>query len=132
MLKLPLTATITPIETGVTCRIVIRGRLDGAAAARLQATAADVLAEHRVVVADLEGVTFIDRAGVEALVTVARHAREAGAWLGITGDEGVQVAIAETPLLDDLPFIRSRRDPRRRAFTRWLARNSDADPTPDE
>jgi anti-anti-sigma regulatory factor len=128
MLKLPVTATITPIETGVTCRIVVRGGLHGGAAARLQATAADVLAGHRVVVVDLNGVTVIDATGVGALEAVARSAREAGAWLGITGGEGVQAVLADSSLLADVPFIRSRRAPGRHAFTRWLSRHGDVEP----
>ena len=57
----------------------LRGELDVTGAAAVAAGLCAVASGTRVVIADLEGLEFIDSSGLAALVHVRRHARQAEA-----------------------------------------------------
>ena len=89
--------------------VFVTGELDLATAPRLDETLADVTAD--VIVVDLSGCTFLDSAGIRALVGTARALAEADRTLRvITSDPGilrlleitaVDTLISVHPSLDD-------------------------------
>jgi anti-anti-sigma factor len=64
-------------------RLHLRGELDLAAAPVLREHVRSVAARDGSVILDLSGVAFIDVAGLCALTTLAREAREQGWWLDL-------------------------------------------------
>ncbi len=65
--------------------VTVRGDLDLASAPRLQGTLSDLIEGQgaRRLVVDLEGLTFIDSAGIYALVQALKHVRRRGGDLAL-------------------------------------------------
>ncbi|MCU1371785.1 MAG: anti-sigma factor antagonist [Ilumatobacteraceae bacterium] len=64
--------------------VQVCGELDAASAPRLATALADDAVEHRDVLLDLDGTTFIDSAGIRVLVQSMWDLREAGGSLRLT------------------------------------------------
>jgi anti-sigma B factor antagonist len=81
--------------------VVLRGELDVTAAAKVAASLAVMAASGRTVIADLEGLEFIDSSGLAALVHARQHARAAGCDLLLAApQQQVLRMLAITRLID--------------------------------
>lgn len=75
--------------TGDRDAVVVSGELDVASAPELRAVVGHLLAAgRRHILLDLDGVTFVDGAGIGALIASDLEAREAGGCLEVTEHAG--------------------------------------------
>lgn len=76
-------AAVVSEENG-SVEVAVSGEFDAYTAPRLQEELARLCgAEHRRVVVDLSSTTFIDAAGVAALVAARTHCHKGGGWLHV-------------------------------------------------
>ena len=105
--------------------VTVAGEVDIATVPQLRERLAAPAASGRPLIVDLDGVTFIDAAGLGVLASAARRAAAGGAGLhAVCARHQVQRLFTITGLDRQIPLARTVREARQNLATAWTPRSA--------